>query len=149
MQRHHFAALFSGLIFGFGLLLSGMANPTKVLSFLDLAGAWDPSLILVMGGAIAVGLIAFAVAKRRRYSFLGEPIHLPTKRRLDTRLILGSLGFGIGWGLAGFCPGPALVALGTGAPKAVVFTLAMLAGMAIYEGLESHLECSRQAENKV
>lgn len=148
MRRHHFFSLFSGLIFGFGLLLSGMANPAKVIGFLDLTGAWDPSLILVMGGAIAVGLLAFALVKRRRYSFLGGPIRLPTRRTVDTRLILGSLGFGVGWGLAGFCPGPALVALGTGAPKAAAFTLAMLAGMAIFEGLESWLERMREKEKQ-
>lgn len=136
MQRHHFFALFSGFVFGFGLLLSGMANPAKVLGFLDLAGAWDPSLAMVMAGAITVGFIAFTFATRRPRSFLGEITRLPTSRTVDTRLVVGSLGFGIGWGLAGFCPGPALVALGAGAPKAAIFTLAMLAGMAIFECIE-------------
>jgi uncharacterized protein len=146
MQRHHVFALFSGLVFGFGLLLSGMANPAKVLAFLDLAGAWDPSLVMVMGGAIAVGLVAFTLAKRRRHSWLGEPMRLPTARAIDTRLIVGSMGFGIGWGLAGLCPGPALVALGTGAPKAIVFTLAMLAGMAIFSGIENARPRTRKAD---
>jgi uncharacterized protein len=136
MNKHFISAFFSGLVFGLGLLVSGMANPDKVLSFLDIAGAWDPSLAFVMAGAIAVGLIAFTLIKGRTHSLLGEPLRLPVKTDLDRRLILGSLGFGVGWGLAGFCPGPALVALGAGAPKAAVFVAAMLAGMAIYEALE-------------
>jgi len=137
MERHHVSALVTGLLFGFGLLMSGMTNPATVLGFLDLAGAWDPSLALVMGGAVAVGLVAFGLAKHRTRSVLGEPMRLPTRRDIDQRLVLGSLGFGIGWGLAGFCPGPALVALGAVVPKAVVFVLAMLAGMAVFEWLEA------------
>lgn len=136
MNKYFVSAFLSGLVFGLGLLVSGMANPDKVLSFLDIAGEWDPSLALVMAGAIAVGLIAFTLIKGRTHSLLGEPLRLPVKKDLDSRLLLGSLGFGVGWGLAGFCPGPALVALGTGAPKAIVFVAAMLAGMAIYEQLE-------------
>lgn len=137
MQAHFITAFLSGLIFGVGLLVSGMANPDKVLSFLDLAGDWDPSLALVMLAAIAVGLIAFTFVKRRHQSLLGEPLRLPTKTALDSRLVLGSLGFGIGWGLAGFCPGPALVALGAGEAKAAVFVAAMLAGMGLFEVLEN------------
>ena len=136
MQRHHLSAYITGLLFGFGLLLSGLANPAKILGFLDLAGSWDPSLMLVMGGAVGVGLIAFTVAKRRERSLLGEPMRLPTHEAIEKRVIVGSLGFGIGWGLAGFCPGPSLVALGTGAPKAIVFVVAMLAGMAVFELLQ-------------
>lgn len=136
MNTHFISAFASGLVFGLGLLVSGMANPDKVLSFLDLAGDWDPSLALVMAGAIAVGLVAFTLVKGRTHSLLGEPLRLPVKKDLDSRLIMGSLGFGVGWGLAGFCPGPALVALGAGAPKAAVFVAAMLAGMAIYELVE-------------
>lgn len=130
------AAFFSGLVFGLGLIVSGMANPAKVLGFLDLAGAWDPSLALVMAGAIAVGLAAFALARRRARSLLGAAMQLPTARAIDRRLVAGSLLFGVGWGLAGFCPGPALVALGMGATKALVFVAAMLAGMGLFEGLE-------------
>ncbi len=126
-------ALFSGLIFGIGLILAGMANPAKVLAFLDLAGLWDPSLGLVMGGAIAVGLIAFTLAKKRTKSFLGLPMNLPTSRIIDKRLIIGSLIFGIGWGLVGICPAPAFVLLGTGSLKGIVFLVAMLIGMAIFE----------------
>ncbi|MFN3296957.1 DUF6691 family protein [Caldimonas sp.] len=122
-----------GLLFGLGLILSGMTDPGKVLGFLDLFGAWDPSLAFVMGGAILVGVGAFAVAKRRTTSFLGGAMHLPQRRDIDRRLVVGSLTFGVGWGLAGFCPGPALVSLGALQPKAVVFVVAMLAGMALYE----------------
>jgi uncharacterized membrane protein YedE/YeeE len=131
------AALVAGLVFGIGLIVSGMANPAKVLGFLDLAGPWDPSLALVMAGAIAVGLPAFALAKRRTTSLLGTPLNLPRNAALDRRLIGGSLLFGVGWGLAGFCPGPALVAFGMKEPKAVMFVIAMLAGMALYELFES------------
>lgn len=136
MQKHFVSAFLVGLIFGIGLLVSGMANPDKVLSFLDLAGAWDPSLALVMGGAIGVGFIAFAVAGKRREAMLGGPIRLPERRDLDKPLVLGSLGFGVGWGLAGFCPGPALVALGAMEVKAAVFVTAMLVGMALFEVIE-------------
>jgi len=131
------AALGAGLVFGLGLLLSGMADPAKVLGFLDLAGRWDPSLALVMAGAIGVGAIAFARARTRATSLLGAGMQLPTKRTLDRRLIVGSALFGAGWGLAGFCPGPALVALGLGEPKAVVFVAAMLTGMGLFELIEA------------
>jgi uncharacterized membrane protein YedE/YeeE len=128
----------AGLIFGLGLIVSGMTDPGKVLGFLDLAGLWDPSLALVMGGAIAVGAVAFAVAKHRTTSFLGSPMHLPSSRHIDRRLVLGSLVFGVGWGMAGFCPGPALVSAGAGQPKAIVFVVAMLAGMWVFEQAESY-----------
>jgi len=129
-------AWLAGLVFGCGLILSGMASPAKVLGFLDIAGAWDPSLALVMAGAIAVGLVAFAWAARRPVTLLGDAMALPAVRRIDRRLVGGSLLFGVGWGLAGFCPGPALVALGMGLPKAAVFVVAMLAGMGVFELLE-------------
>jgi uncharacterized protein len=129
-------ALLTGLVFGVGLIISGMTNPAKVIGFLDLAGAWDPSLALVMGAAVSVGLAGFALAGRRPRSLLDAPMHLPAARHVDRRLVLGSLGFGAGWGLAGFCPGPALVSLGTGNLKAAVFVLAMLCGMGIYELLQ-------------
>ena len=123
----------SGFVFGIGLLVSGLANPAKVLGFLDLAGAWDPSLAFVMAGAIAVASGAFALAGRRTATLIGAPMRLPSSRTIDRPLILGSVVFGIGWGLAGFCPGPALVALGAGQAKALAFVAAMLAGMALYE----------------
>ena len=129
-------ALLAGLVFGIGLLVSGMANPAKVLGFLDLFGRWDPSLALVMGGAIGVGVVGFAVAGRRALTLLGAPMALPKPGGLERRLVAGALLFGIGWGLAGFCPGPAIVALGAAQAKAVVFVAAMLAGMAAYDWLE-------------
>ena len=127
------ASFVCGLIFGLGLIIAGMANPAKVIAFLDLAGDWDPSLALVMGGGIAVATGAFALAGKRARSLLGAPMQLPTRQDIDPRLILGSVAFGAGWGLAGFCPGPALVALGAGIPKAVIFVCAMLVGMLAYE----------------
>lgn len=130
------ASLFSGLIFGIGLMISGMANPSKVLGFLDLAGVWDPSLGFVMGGAVAVGVVSFAIAKRRRVSLLGEPLRLPIKREIDRRLVMGSALFGMGWGIAGFCPGPALVSLGIGNVKAILFVISMMVGMGVFEYLE-------------
>ena len=141
MTRKHISiitALFAGIIFGLGLMLAGMTNPAKVLAFLDLAGQWDPSLALVMAGAITIGVAAFAIARKRNLSFLGLSMHVPTSRVIDKRLVLGSLAFGIGWGLAGICPGPALVLLGTGNLKGVVFFVAMLMGMGIFEILEKH-----------
>ncbi|WP_422650007.1 YeeE/YedE family protein [Cupriavidus sp. H18C1] len=131
-----FFALLAGVVFGIGLIISGMANPAKVLAFLDLAGNWDPSLAFVMAGAILVGVVAFAVARRRSASLLGLPMRMPTATVVDRRLVGGSLLFGIGWGLAGFCPGPALVTLGMRDYKAVVFVVAMLVGMGLFELLE-------------
>ena len=122
----------TGLVFGLGLILSGMTDPSKVIGFLDLAGNWNPSLAFVMGGAVLVGSIAFQFAKSRRKAWLGDMIRLPTATQIDKRIVLGALIFGIGWGLAGYCPGPALTSLTQGG-KPVVFVLAMLAGMAIYE----------------
>jgi uncharacterized membrane protein YedE/YeeE len=126
-------AFVAGLVFGIGLIIAGMANPAKILGFLDIAGKWDPSLALVMAGAIAVGLVAFALARRRTMSALGLPMQLPTASSLDARLVGGSIVFGVGWGLAGFCPGPAIVALGAGYAKAAVFVAAMLLGMIAFE----------------
>jgi len=131
-----FASWLAGVIFGLGLIVSGMADPAKVLGFLDLAGAWDPSLAFVMAGAISVAAVAFGVARERTVSFLGVEMNLPKTRRIDRRLVAGSLMFGIGWGVAGICPGPGLVALGMGEIKALVFVVAMLAGMGLYEVLE-------------
>lgn len=138
-------ALLCGLLFGVGLMVSGMANPAMVLGFLDLAGRWDPSLAFVMGGAIAVGSIAFLFAKRRKRSLLGLPMQIPASSAVTLRLVLGSAVFGIGWGLAGFCPGPALVALGAGVGKAWGFVAAMVGGMAVFEFLES-AKLSRQQD---
>lgn len=125
-------AALAGLVFGLGLLVSGMADPQKVLAFLDLAGAWDPSLALVMGGAIALGLPGFALARRRSRSLLGEPMQLPARQAVDAPLLIGSALFGIGWGLAGYCPGPALVGTAAGLGSAAIFSAAMLAGMLLF-----------------
>jgi len=122
-----------GLLFGWGLLISGMTDPGKVIGFLDLAGTWDPSLAFVMGGGVLVGLFGFTVAKKRTRSLLGSAMHLPTSRDIDRRLVLGSLTFGAGWGLAGFCPGPGIVAMGAGESKAALFVVAMIAGMLVFE----------------
>lgn len=123
------SALLAGLLFGLGLLLSGMANPAKVLGFLDIAGHWDPSLALVMAGAIGIAFFAFRRAEGQSHSLLGEPMQLPDKHKLTLRLLLGSVLFGIGWGLAGICPGPALILTGMALPAGAMFLLAMLAGM--------------------
>ena len=122
-------ALLAGLLFGLGLILSGMGNPAKVQNFLDVFGTWDPSLALVMAGAIAVAIFAFTWAKRRKTSLLGEPMQLPTATALDGKLLTGAALFGIGWGLGGFCPGPALMNLSTGQGEVWLFVAAMLVGM--------------------
>ncbi|SFW13306.1 DUF6691 family protein [Nitrosovibrio sp. Nv17] len=136
MRGSFIAAGASGLVFGLGLILAGMADPGKVLAFLDLGGAWDPSLAWVMAGAIAVGSAAFAVARGRGRSWLGAEFDLPVSRAIDRRLVLGSLAFGVGWGMAGICPGPALVLVGSGSAKGLVFVAAMLAGMKLFQMLE-------------
>ena len=122
-----------GLTFGLGLLISGMTDPSKVQGFLDLAGLWDPSLALVMGGGVMVGLLGFGLAKRKSLSLSGVPFHWPEATQIDRPLVLGSSMFGLGWGLAGICPGPALVAMASGNDKAVVFVLSMMAGMVLFE----------------
>ena len=129
-------ALAAGLLFGIGLIVSGMSNPAKVLGFLDLAGKWDPSLVLVMAGAVAVSFIPFQLAARRSTTLSGEPMRLPTTSDIDRRLVLGALTFGAGWGLAGYCPGPALASLLTGSAKPVVFVAAMLVGMLLFRLLD-------------
>jgi uncharacterized membrane protein YedE/YeeE len=126
-------ALVSGLLFGLGLIVSGMTDPSKVIGFLDLAGAWDPSLAFVMGGAILVGLFAFRFAAARPLALSGAPMALPASGRIDRRLLLGALVFGAGWGLAGYCPGPAMASLALGGRKPLIFAIAMLAGMAVFE----------------
>jgi hypothetical protein len=135
MKKHFglFSQYLIGVLFGLGLIISGMSNPQKILGFLDLAGLWDPSLIFVMLGAVLVGLGGFYVVSKRTEAFFGGAMHLPKRRDITKPLIIGSLIFGAGWGIAGFCPGPAIVALGAGHLKAFVFLVAMLAGMEICE----------------
>ncbi len=133
-MKNLFAGL-AGLIFGLGLIVGGMVNPAKVLAFLDVTGLWDPSLAFVMGGALAVASLGFYLLRGRAHSLLGLPIQLPKKSPIDRPLVVGSLLFGAGWGLAGICPGPALVLVGSGVPAGLIFVAAMLAGMALYEWL--------------
>ena len=126
----NFLTLISGLLFGFGLLLSGMADPAKVQNFLDLFGTWDPSLAFVMGGAIAVTMPGFWLVIRRNKPFFNDVFHLPSRTDLDARLITGAAIFGVGWGLGGFCPGPAMTALPLAAEGTLIFVATMLTGMA-------------------
>ncbi|WP_273428774.1 DUF6691 family protein [Chitinibacter tainanensis] len=136
-MRLNLLGLLTGLLFGLGLLLAGMANPAKVQGFLDLAGLWDPSLALVMAGGIGVALPFFLLAKRSSTARLtGEPMQLPSSSVIDKRLLLGSAAFGVGWGIGGICPGPALVLVGSGILDGVLFVAAMLAGMALFSWLE-------------
>jgi uncharacterized membrane protein YedE/YeeE len=149
LNKNHFyriAEFVVGLLFGLGLMLSGMTDPGKVIGFLDLFGTWDPSLALVMGGAIMVGFFAFTVAKKRTSNFLGGALRLPTQMDLDKKLVIGSVLFGAGWGLAGFCPGPALVSMADGQPKALVFVLAMLVGMLGFELMDRFVHSPRKAK---
>jgi len=132
-MRDAFFSIASGLIFGLGLILGGMSDPAKVKAFLDLFGNWDPSLAFVMGGAIAVGVFAFAAGRKRETSWTGERMEIPTSKVIDTRLIVGGVLFGAGWGIGGFCPGPALVALGSGMAPAAAFIVAMLVGMVVHD----------------
>lgn len=126
------AAFAAGAIFGLGLVISGMANPAKVLGFLDIAGNWDPTLVFVMGGAILVAFPAFQVAKRRAHPLFAEKWSLPDRKDIDPRLLAGAALFGIGWGIAGFCPGPALAALALVPGQAAIFVLSMIAGALAY-----------------
>lgn len=128
-----FAAWACGLVFGIGLMVSGMTDPVRVLGFLDVAGPWDPSLGVVMLAALALATPAFALARRRRTALLGAPMQLPAATRVDRRLLSGAALFGLGWGLVGVCPGPAIVLLLTGGVRAWVYALAVLGGMAAFE----------------
>ena len=131
-----FAAFAAGLVFGIGLIVSGMTDPGKVIGFLDVFGNWDPSLGFVMAGAILVGFFAFTLARRRARPFLASAMHLPQRRDIDKRLVGGSVIFGVGWGLAGFCPGPALVSFGSGVDQAAIFVAAMLGGMVLFHAAD-------------
>ncbi|KUM39648.1 DUF6691 family protein [Pseudomonas sp. EpS/L25] len=126
-------AFFCGLVFGCGLLLSGMSQPSQVLSFLDITGNWSPNLALVMLGALAVAAPAYRLARQRGRTLLDEPLQLPAAQRIDRRLLAGAALFGIGWGLAGICPGPAVVLLGSASPHGALFLLAMLVGRWTFE----------------
>ncbi|KAA0913589.1 DUF6691 family protein [Psychrobacter sp. ANT_WB68] len=131
--------LLAGLLFGFGLLISGMTDPVKVQGFLDVFGAWDISLALVMGGGLIVALVGVQLAKRQQSSWIGTLIEMPTKTTINKKLLIGAMLFGIGWGLVGICPGPGIVLLGTGQWQAYVFIPAMIIGMLVYQWLEPKL----------
>jgi hypothetical protein len=138
-MRAVFAALVSGLLFGLGLTISQMINPAKVIGFLDIFGDWDPSLALVMATAIPVTALGYAVAKHRRSPVCAADFSVPTRTQIDWPLIGGAVLFGVGWGLVGYCPGPAVSALGLGNPTTVLFVGSMLVGMGTYSGLNSLL----------
>ena len=149
INKNHFSRISEfvvGLMFGVGLMASGMTDPGKVIGFLDLFGAWDPSLALVMGGAVVVGFFAFALAKKRTTTFLGGALRLPTTNQMDKPLVIGSLLFGAGWGLGGFCPGPALVSMADGQSKATLFVAAMLVGMLGFELMDRFVHPPRKAK---
>ena len=131
--------LLAGLLFGIGLLISGMTNPTKVQGFLDVFGAWDISLALVMGGGLMVAIIGVQLAKRQQSSWIGTLIEMPSKTTLNKKLLIGAMLFGVGWGLVGICPGPGIVLLGTGQWQAYVFIPAMIVGMLVYQWFEPKL----------
>lgn len=133
-----------GLVFGIGIVVSGMANPAKVLNFFDLFGTWDPSLIFVMGSALLVTFVGYRLVLRRPAPIFHRTFHLPTKRDLDAPLIAGSALFGIGWGIAGFCPGGAIPALGSGEPSPIIFVAAMVVGILVATALKASLS-RRQA----
>lgn len=130
-----FSSFISGLLFGLGLILSGMTDPRNIIGFLDVTGSWNPQLALVMLGAVSVTYFAFRYLSRRERSWLGEPIDLPKSRTIDVRLLAGAMLFGIGWGLVGYCPGPALASLASLEQTPLLFVLAMLVGMGIYEAI--------------
>lgn len=140
------SALLVGLVFGVGLIVSGMSNPAKVIAFLDISGSWDPSLAFVMAGAIAFGIPGFAYVKRHHNSLLELPVQLPAASQVDKKLLLGSLMFGVGWGLAGICPGPALVLIGSGFVKGFWFAMAMGIGMILFEVLQKVLQTSNGSQ---
>ena len=131
--------LLAGLLFGIGLLISGMTDPGKVQGFLDVFGAWDISLALVMGGGLIVALVGVLLAKRQQSSWIGTSIDMPSKTTINKKLLIGAMLFGIGWGLVGICPGPGIVLLGTGQWQAYVFIPAMIVGMLMYQWLEPKL----------
>lgn len=132
-----------GLIFGMGIILGGMANPAKVLNFFDVAGTWDPSLIFVMGGALVTAAIGYRIVFKRPTPRLSDVFHVPTSRVLDSKLVAGSAAFGIGWGIAGFCPGGVLPAIGTLNPSVLIFTASMIAGIFIAKALQARVSVQK------
>lgn len=145
---HRISEFLIGLLFGVGLMLSGMTDPGKVIGFLDVTGLWDPSLALVMGGAIGVAFFAFAMAKKRSTNFFGGAIDWPASEKIDRHVVLGSLVFGVGWGMAGFCPGPAWVSLAAGQEKAFYFVGSMIFGMIAYQSIQRFYPPSSSTESQ-
>lgn len=139
MMLKNIIGLLAGLLFGIGLLISGMTDPVKVQGFLDVFGAWDISLALVMGGGLIVAIVGVQLAKRQQTSWIGTSIDMPSKPVINKKLLIGAMLFGIGWGLVGICPGPGIVLLGTGQWQAYVFIPAMIIGMLVYQWLEPKL----------
>lgn len=139
MMLKNIIGLLAGLLFGIGLLISGMTDPVKVQGFLDVFGAWDISLALVMGGGLIVAIVGVQLAKRQQTSWIGTSIDMPSKTMINKKLLIGAMLFGIGWGLVGICPGPGIVLLGTGQWQAYVFIPAMIVGMLVYQWLEPKL----------
>lgn len=142
-----FAALVCGIIFGLGLAISGMIDPAKVVGFLDVAGNWDPTLAFVMVGALLVAVPGYRAILGRRRPVLTNAFSLPTKSRLDGTLLGGSALFGVGWGLVGFCPGPAVAAIVTGLPAVLGFVAAMLAGMALHAWISGELPARKDSSS--
>lgn len=143
---HVFASFLVGLLFGTGLVISGLINPAKVLNFLDIAGTWDPSLAFTMGGAVLTTALGYKLTFGRGKPLLSDRFHVPSASDIDMRLVSGAALFGIGWGLVGYCPGPAIAALSSGGAPTAIFVIAMLAGMAIARNLTSPL--ARRAESR-
>ncbi|MBQ0535449.1 DUF6691 family protein [Providencia huaxiensis] len=131
-------ALISGILFGLGLVIAGMGNPAKILAFLDITGTWDPSLLITMAVGMVISGMTFLWVKKRSVSLLNCPLQIPTNQTIDKKLVTGSVLFGVGWGLAGICPGPALLLTGMGLTQGIIFTLAMVAGMAIFQFMQKN-----------
>ncbi|RJQ49255.1 MAG: YeeE/YedE family protein [Gammaproteobacteria bacterium] len=142
-MKQALAAFFLGLLFALGLGIAGMTQPAKIIAFLDVTGDWDPSLLLVMASATLVYFLSYRWITRRRAPILAEKFALPAAKHIDARLLAGSMLFGIGWGLSGYCPGPALVALSGLAPNTVVFAVSMLAGMLLFKWNDAWLTARR------
>lgn len=144
-MRKNVVAFVAGVVFALGLGLSGMTQPARVIGFLDVFGAWDPTLAFVMGGAMLVYIAMYRLAMGRRAALLGGALQIPTRRDIDARLVGGALLFGAGWGLSGFCPGPALTSLASGEARVGIFVAAMSAGMLGYRGVEALRARARDA----
>ena len=141
-MRESIASLAAGLVFGWGLALGGMTNPNKVLGFLDVTGAWDPSLLLVLAGAVAVAFVGFRIVLRRPQSLFGQQFQLPLRQAIDLPLVTGAAIFGVGWGISGYCPGPAIALLASPGREVWIFLPAMLFGMLLHQLLERRVSAA-------